>query len=196
MPVERVRIEWSSQGEVLAAVEPTPAEVAAGAGELAAAYNDAHNRVMMAHTAEMSAAEVVAHYASMAQAGARPFLLLRDGALAGDADLRHIAGGRAEFAILVAARAAQGRGLGTRFALMLHAFAFRALGLQRVYVTIVPGNAASRRLFEKLGYQPDDTPGARAYADDETDVSLSIARADFERAHPLPDVQITARTGP
>lgn len=195
MPGDRVRVEWSVGGAVLAAVEPTPAEVAAAAETLSDAYNDPHNRVMMANTTEMSAADVAAHYAAMREAGARPFLLFRDGALAGDADLRHIGGGRAELAILVAARAAQGRGLGTRFALMLHAVAFRALDLQRVYVSIVPGNVASRRLFEKLGYHQDDSPEARAYADDATDVSLSIARSDFERAHPLPDVHLALLDG-
>jgi RimJ/RimL family protein N-acetyltransferase len=194
MPATRVRAEWSVEGEVLAAVEPTPTEVAAAAETLAAGYNDPHNRVMMANTTEMSAADVNAYYASMREAGARTFLLLRDGALAGDADLRHVEGRHGELAILVAARAAQGRGLGTRFALMLHAVAFRALDLERVYVTIVPGNVASRRLFEKLGYGIDDSPEARAYADD-TDVSLSIARSDFERAHPLSDVRIALLPG-
>jgi RimJ/RimL family protein N-acetyltransferase len=57
----------------------------------------------------------------------------------------------------------------------------------------VPANAASRRLFEKLGYRPDASPAARAYADEDADVSLSLARADFERAHPLPDFRIELR---
>jgi RimJ/RimL family protein N-acetyltransferase len=189
----RHRIAWPSPGEPLVALEPSPAEVEAHAEALAAGYNDPHNRAMMAHSATMSAAEVVEHYASLAAAGGRPFLLFEGEALAGDADLRRIEGGRAELAILVAARAAQGRGLGTRFGIMLHGFAFRALGLDRVYVTIVPANAASRRLFEKLGYQPDTSPAARAYADEDTDVSMSLARVDFERAHPLPGLRIEAR---
>jgi RimJ/RimL family protein N-acetyltransferase len=193
MAEDRYRLEWRLGDDVLVAVEPLPAEVESHAEALSAAYNDAHNRTMMAHSTEMSPADVVAHYAAMAAAGARPFLLLRDRALAGDADLRHIEHRRAELAILIAARAAQGRGLGTRFALMLHAFAFRELHLERVYVTIVPANAASLRLFEKLGYRPDASPEARAYADDEADVSLSLAREDFEPAHALDDVRMDRR---
>ena len=57
------------------------------------------------------------------------------------------------------------------------------LDLRRVYVGIVPANAASRRLFEKLGYRVDDSPAARAYADEETDVTMSVDRAAFEAAH-------------
>jgi RimJ/RimL family protein N-acetyltransferase len=193
MTTDRFRIAWSAGGEELVAVEPSPAEVAAHADVLADAYNERHNRTMLAHSAEMSPADVVDHYAAMVAASARPFLLFRAGALAGDADLRHIERDRAEFAILIAARAAQGHGLGTRFALMLHAFAFRTLGIERLYVTIVPANAASRRLFEKLGYQPDTSREARAYTDAETDVSLSLAREDFERMHPNDAVRVERR---
>lgn len=66
----------------------------------------------------------------------------------------------------------------------MHVFAFRGLTLERLYVTILPENAASRRLFEKVGYTIDTSPEARAYADDRRDVSMSITRSDFERAHP------------
>ncbi len=193
MCAAKVRVEWDVAGDVLAADEPTPAEVAAAAEALAAAYNDAHNREMMAHSGEMTRADVVAWYAALAPPGARPFLLRRNGALLGDADLRRIEGGRAEFAIMVGARADQGKGLGTRFAIMIHAFAFHTLGLERVYVTVVPGNVASRRLFSKLCYRVDESPAARAYADDATDVAMSVARADFERAHRLEGIRVQPR---
>ena len=46
---------------------------------------------------------------------------------------------------------------------MLHAFGYDVLGLERIYISVIPANAASRRLFEKLGYQRDDSPrGARS----------------------------------
>jgi RimJ/RimL family protein N-acetyltransferase len=54
------------------------------------------------------------------------------------------------------------------------------LGLERLYMSVIPANAASRRLFEKLGYEIDDSADARDYADEETDVTMSIARAPFE----------------
>jgi RimJ/RimL family protein N-acetyltransferase len=66
---------------------------------------------------------------------------------------------------------------------MVHAFGFRRLGLDRIYASIIPDNAASRRVFEKLGYQVDASPAARAYADEPGDVTMAIDRATFERAH-------------
>jgi RimJ/RimL family protein N-acetyltransferase len=171
------------QRERLVAVEPTEDDVRAHAALLAAAYNDAHNRTMLGHSEDMSPEEVVEYYASMRRAGARAFLLFVDGTLVGDADLRDVEGGTAEFAIMVGARAAQGRGLGTRFATMIHAFAFGALGLHTLYVTIVPQNVASRRVFEKLGYTVDDGPAARSRVDEESDVAMSIGRAEFQRAN-------------
>jgi RimJ/RimL family protein N-acetyltransferase len=190
---ERYRIEQARGTDVLVAVEPTPAEVAAHAEALAAAYNEPHNRAMMANAAEMAPAEVVQHFALLVKAGGRPFLLFRDEALAGDADFRHIEAWHAEFAILVAARDAQGRGLGTAFARMLHAFAFRTLGLQRIYVTILPENAASLRMFDKVGYLRDESPEARAHVDHPTDVSLSLARGDFEWGETRDEVRIEPR---
>jgi hypothetical protein len=66
---------------------------------------------------------------------------------------------------------------------MLHAWAFRGLGLHRVYVTILPANRASVRLFEQLGYGPDTSPRARSLIDEESDVSLSVERSLFELQH-------------
>jgi RimJ/RimL family protein N-acetyltransferase len=181
----RLRAEWATAAGTLLAFEPSPAEVRARAAELAVAYNDTHNRAMMANTIEFTDRDVVSHYEAMAAEGARQLFLYdrtRD-AFVGDADFRNIAGGRGEFAILIAAQGAQGKGLGTRFAILLHALAFRAFGLERVYVTILPQNAPSRRLFAKLGYGVDTSPEARAYVDHELDVSMSLAKGEFERAH-------------
>jgi RimJ/RimL family protein N-acetyltransferase len=66
---------------------------------------------------------------------------------------------------------------------MLHAWAFLYLGIERIIVTILPHNQPSLRLFEKLGHQPDPSPGARAYADEPTDHVLSISREAFTRHH-------------
>jgi RimJ/RimL family protein N-acetyltransferase len=179
----RFAIELASGGERLRASEPTRAQVAASAPRLAAFYNDPHNRAMLSHAADLSAAEVVAHYRRLAGDGARAFLLELDGRLVGDADIRNIDRGRGEVAILVGDRAVQGRGLGTRFGVMVHAFAFRALGLKSLYASIIPANAASLRLFEKLGYDRDDSPSARRTADAPDDVTLSLAAERFEGLH-------------
>ena len=105
------------------------------------------------------------------------------GRLVGDADLRGIGDGRAELAIMIGARALQGRGLGTAFGVMAHALAFRTLGLTRTCVSILPENAASRRLFQRLGYALDYSPAARAIADEPTDLTMSLERARCEKAY-------------
>jgi len=176
-------IDWTDGADVLRAFEPTDDELTAAAPGLAQAYADPHNSRMMGQEAgaAFDPSDVVAHFARVRAAGGRPFLLQRAGELAGDADLRHPSAGCAELAILVADPGAQGRGLGTRFARMLHLFAFRVLDLQRLYVAIIPANTASRRLFEKLGYTADDSPAARRHADEPTDITLSLSRDQFEQ---------------
>ena len=176
-------VEWERGGETLTALEPTDDELRRAAPDLAASYNDSHNRVMMGHGDEPhSAADVIAYYEELRTEGGRPFLLYVEGALMGDADFRNIEEATGEFAIMIGGRASQGRGLGTRFALMLHRFGFDLLGLERIYITVIPANVASRRLFEKLGYQLDDSAEARELADEETDVAMSLARSAFDRA--------------
>jgi RimJ/RimL family protein N-acetyltransferase len=178
-----MQIAWSTPGGELSALEPSLADVATHAAELARAYNDPHNAPLLGHVDPFDAEEVVEHYEDMRSDGARSFLLFADGALAGDGDLRGLRDGNAEFAFLIAAPGSQGKGLGTRFALMLHAFAFRHLGLHHVYASIVPANVASRRVFDKLGYVLDEGATARSYADDPGDLTLSLDRDTFERLH-------------
>jgi RimJ/RimL family protein N-acetyltransferase len=186
-------IAWTTEAGQLDAVEADLDAVTAHALELAVAYNDPKNAELMGHAEAIAPDEVIEHYADMLAEGARAFLLYRDHALAGDADFRHIHGGAAEFAFMIGAPAAQGKGLGTRFAIMTHAFGFRELGLHRVYASVVPHNTASRRVFEKLGYWLDDSPAAREFADESGDLTMAIDRATFERAHAavLEQIRIT-----
>jgi RimJ/RimL family protein N-acetyltransferase len=176
-------VEWRDGAETLTAIEPTAEELRRAAPELAAFYNDGHNRAMMANETDgYTAAAVVAYFEELRAEEGRPFLLFQDGVLMGDADFRNIEGDIGEFAIMIGGRATQGRGLGTRFGLMLHAFGFGVLGLERIYISVIPGNTASRRLFEKLGYEADDSPQAREFIDDESDLTLSLSRSAFERS--------------
>jgi RimJ/RimL family protein N-acetyltransferase len=181
----RWSVSWSGTDSQLEAHEPTAAEVRTVAARLAGWYNDEHNRSMMAHDDAMDEAEVSEHFACVSREGGRNFLLYADGRLMGDADLRNIdpATRTAEFAILIGERNVQGRGFGTRFALMLHALAFTALALESIYVTIIPANHGSLRLFAKLGYQRDDSPAARAYVDADDDVTMSFSRDEFAQRH-------------
>jgi RimJ/RimL family protein N-acetyltransferase len=167
----------------LALVEPTIDEVIAHSKALAVAYNDPHNAPLLGHTEELDSSDVVDHYRDLMEEGARAFLLYVDSQLVGDADLRGIAGGAAEFAFLIAAKSAQGKGLGTRFARALTAFGLRDLGLHHVYASVVPVNVASARVFGKLGFVVDESPAARGYADEPADITFSIDRATFEHAN-------------
>lgn len=190
------QIVWTTELGELVAVEPQLAEVSIHAKDLAAGYNELENARQMAHTDPFSPSEVVEHYRAMLAEGARPFLLFLNRDLVGDADLRGFRDGAAEFAFLIAARERQGKGLGTRLALMIHAFAFTTLGLERVYASISPGNRASRRVFEKLGYSVDDGPEARSFADEPDDVIMGIHRTAFLRLYvgPVASIAIQRRS--
>jgi RimJ/RimL family protein N-acetyltransferase len=181
------------ESQDLVAVEPTLDEVRAHAGALAVGYNEPRNATMMGHTAEMLPDEIVEHYAEMAERGAHQFLLFAGGALAGDADLRGISGGACEFAFMIAAPAAQGKGLGTRFATMIYAFAFERLQLHRVYASVIPANIASLRVFEKLGCVVDESAAARAFADEPGDIVMAIDRESFTRRTALGEFRILSR---
>jgi RimJ/RimL family protein N-acetyltransferase len=170
-------------GDDLRAREPTRKEIVEAAPRLARFYRDPHNRAMLAQEEDQSADDVVAHYRALAKEGARAFFLEVDGKLVGDADLRSLTRQRAEVAILIGDRSMQGRGLGTRFGIMLHAFAFGTLRLRRTYASIIPANEGSLRLFEKLGYEGDSTPVARRFADEATDLTLSLASTRFQHLH-------------
>lgn len=176
------RVDWTTPAGELCALEPQLDEVAEHVKTLAAAYNDPHNAPLLGHEAKLSETEVLDHYESLLDQGAHPFLLYCDGVLAGDGDVRGIGDRAAEFAFLIAAPGAQGKGLGTRFATMIHVFAFAHLPIDVMYASIIPANAASRRVFQKLGYDVDVSLRAQEFAD-AGDVTMSIDRATFERMH-------------
>ena len=186
----RNRIDWNTDVGRLEALELTVDDVVTYAGQLAAGYNHPSNAELMGHAEPISPDEVVEHYAEMLEDGARAFLLLRDGDFAGDADLRRIRDGAAEFAFMIGAPSAQGKGLGTRYATMIHAFGFQTIGLHHIYASIVPHNVASRRVFEKLGYVVDASPTARTFADEPGDVVMAIDRATFEATNQAALAQI------
>jgi RimJ/RimL family protein N-acetyltransferase len=181
---------WIIESGDLVAAEPAAQEIAARAEAMSAIYNE--SRELMANEGEMSPEDVVEWYADLRAEGGRPFFLYIRGELAGDADLRalDLKIGEGEFAIVLGG-AAKGQGFGTRFASMVHAFAFHQLGLERLRVSIVPANKPSLRLFEKLGYLPDDSPAARALVDDESDLTLSLERSRFDALFPAAKAGLT-----
>src|SRR5262249_2653772 len=104
LPHRRWSAEWPRPLRALRVVQPAAAEVARAAGLLVGYYHDPHNSAMMTNTVALSIEDVVEHYRGLRESGGRGFLLLRDHALVGDADLRRIGGGSAEMAILVGER--------------------------------------------------------------------------------------------
>ncbi len=180
-------IAWAD----LTVIEPRLDEVRPHVPRLAAAYNDPRNAPLLGHTTTLDERDVLDHYANLIEAGAHPFLLLEGNELAGDGDIRGIAGGAGEFAFLIAAPAAQGKGLGTRFATMIHALAFTHLGLDALYASVIPENVASRRVFEKLGYRVVESD---AYGD-AGDITLRIERTQFVDLHAvaLAEIAIAVR---
>ncbi|HEY4055156.1 MAG TPA: GNAT family protein [Kofleriaceae bacterium] len=191
----RFRIEWKTDVGHFCATEPSLAEVAEHAAQLATGYNDPRNAELMGHTEPMSEADVVDHYADSIDDGARAFLLFLDGQLVGDGDLRGLRDGAAEFAFMIAAPSIQGKGLGTRFATMINAFGFAHAGLDRIYASVVTQNVASRRVFEKMGYHVSETDEARSFADEPDDIVLLITRETFERQHAAAIAQMQISAG-
>jgi RimJ/RimL family protein N-acetyltransferase len=188
MADQRYRMERPSPAGLLRAEEPTLTEVRAAASRLATYYNDSHNSSMMAHEEHMSEEDVVDFFQETTARGGRCFFLYLDGVLVGDADFRDFDDGCAEFAIMIGDRSLQGKGLGKKFAIMLHELAFRDLGLARIYATFVPANLVSIGMFEKLGYERDDSPASRSFTDDESDISMSVDLDGFCRACNVPRV--------
>jgi RimJ/RimL family protein N-acetyltransferase len=176
-------LAWThAQGQLLV-VRPTPAQITGHAPQLAAFFNEDYNRRMMGNTVALTPAEVVEHYTDLLAEGGCPFFLFLDDHLVGDADFRQVRDGYAEFTIAIGPRSAQGKGLGHAFALLTHAFAFARLPLDTIVVAILPHNLPSLRLFQGLGYRPDDRPAARAYAEADSEIILSLHREDFTRQH-------------
>jgi RimJ/RimL family protein N-acetyltransferase len=183
MAIPPTTLEWTFTHGKLLAIRPTISQIACHAPALAAFFNDRHNRAMMGNTVDMSPAEVEEHYTNLLAEGSVPFFLFLDGELVGDADFRHLHHRQAEFTIAIGPRSAQGKGLGRAFAILVHAFAFAHLPLDRVMVAILPHNLPSLRLFQGLGYVTDTSSAARAFAESENEITLSLGRADFANQH-------------
>ena len=185
---QRWSAEWVDHEVRYRIAEPGAPELEAAAPRLSAWYNEPQNRALLTNEQELSPADVHAHYAAMRAAGDRPFLFYKDGALVGDGDLRGFAsreaGPEAEYALLIGEHGAKGRGLGTRFSLMVLHFAFGALGLARVFASVIPKNTGSLRMFEKLGFHVDASLAGRRYAEHAHDVCLRLDAAEFARLHP------------
>lgn len=196
MSTSRVALAWHSHDPSLRAIEPDEALVRRHASTLAGWYNASENATMMGAGAVMSEDDVIDFWRELRQGGARGFLCFSGEALVGDMDLRgELARGHAEFAIMIGETREKGRGLGLAFATMIHVFAFRDLGLGRIYVTPKTENERVQRLNRRLGYVRDDGPLARSFlepGDDESE-SQSIGEAELRSALPAAWTEVDRR---
>ena len=174
----RARLDW----ETLTMRAPDPEDVERHAEALVRAYNDPKNASLLGHVDEMTRDDVIEHYVDLADGG-RPFMLFEGGELVGDGDLRNRKGGGAELSFLIASPSAQGKGLGTRFALLLMTFGFRVLDLTTIFASVAPQNVASLRVFEKLGFCLDNSVFGRSFAEEPSDRVFAIEREVFDHLH-------------
>ena len=170
---------WSTPLGLLEVRQPSDVEVREAASLLAEFYNDPHNAALLTNTIRFAPEDVEQFFADARADGGTPLFLYRDGQVVGDGDFRNIAGNAAELALLIGPRPLQGIGLGRRFATLALAVGFEALPIERVYVVIRPENGASLRMFAALGFVRDDAPAARAYAEEDDDVCLSVGKEEF-----------------
>jgi RimJ/RimL family protein N-acetyltransferase len=192
--VDRYSLEWLASEPRLRLIEPTAREVREHAEALAGFYNEPVNRALLTNEHDFDADDVVDQFREMLAAGDRPFLLYVGDEMVGDCDLRNVEKDCAEYAILVGPRATQARGLGTRFSTMVLVLAFGPLGMSRVYAAIRPENTGSLRMFEKVGYDRDESPAARRYAEEPDDVCVSITAEKFLRLRgDAADVRVSVR---
>ncbi|MCW5834871.1 MAG: GNAT family N-acetyltransferase [Labilithrix sp.] len=178
-----LRLTWDREDRSFEAVEPDAALVARFADRLRDWYNAHDNASMMDGSGVMTRDDVVEFWRDLRASGGRGFLGFVDGRLVGDADLRSIGDGAAEFALMIGPAAEKGRGIGRTLASMIHVFAFRELGLERVFVPPRRDNHRVHALNAFLGYERDESPRARAFADGPDAETFSLAAATFRDKH-------------
>jgi len=176
-------LHWVKDGMRLVAIEPDEAKIRLHAEQIAAWYNDPHNHEMMTGLARHEDFDVIEFVTDLQKAGGHYFLLFCDGQLVGDGDFRNIKQDRAEFTLMIGGSEFKGKGLGTAFTTLLHAFAFDVLNLSAVYLTTVFQNEAALRCYAKVGYVrvdrlPEPDPDGQ-----EDDIPMVLHRDAFRNRH-------------
>lgn len=179
-----VTLSFARAARSFVATEVDDATLEQHARQLRDWYNAAENASMMGGATDLDDADVLTFVRELRASGGRWFLLSVDGAPVGDMDLRCMTERSAEFAIMIGQTSQKGQGLGATFATMLHVFAFRDLGLERIYVQPKRENVRVQHLERSLGYTADDSPEARSHADAGDDViTMSISADTFRAKH-------------
>lgn len=179
----RVRLVWNRGGHAFEAIEPDVHLLERHADRLRDWYNAPENASMMDGSGTMSREDVLDFWRDLRDSGGRGFLGFVDGELVGDADIRGRRRRTAEFAVMIGGAEHKGRGLGRAFSEMVHVFAFRELGLRRIYVPPRRDNERVHALNAFLGYQRDDSEAARKFADSPDCVTYSLSAGTFRLGH-------------
>ena len=177
------RLTWVRDGQRFDIVAPDHALVVLHADALLAWYNAPDNASMMEGSGAMTRDDVIEFWTTLQDGGGYGFLAFVDGRLVGDADVRGIEGSVGEFAIMIGDSRDKGRGIGKTIARMVHVFAYREIGLERLYVPPRRDNAPVHALNAFLGYERDDSPAARAFADSPHCDTYSMGAETFRRLH-------------
>ncbi len=179
----RVRLAWNRGGHAFEAIEPDVELLERHADRLRDWYNAPENATMMDGSADMSREDVLDFWRDLRAAGGRGFLGFVDGVLVGDADIRGRRRKTAEFAVMIGGAEHKGRGIGRTISEMVHVFAFRELGLRRLYVPPRRDNVRVHALNAFLGYERDDSAAARAFADSPDCETYSLSAGTFRLGH-------------
>jgi len=93
---------------------------------------------------------------------------------------------KAEYYVAMGEPALKGAGVSTAASLLLLDYAFRTLGLNRVYLYTEEENLPAQRLFEKVGFRREgllrDDLFSRGHF--VSRYAYGLCRADYEREHP------------
>lgn len=180
---EHVRLAWPADNRLVEAIEPDEDLVERNAERLRDWYNDPDNASMMDGCGTMSTEDVVDFWRTLRNDRGRGFFAFENGVLVGDADLRQVRDGAAEFALMIGPAEAKGRGVGRALAILVHVFAFRELGLPRLFVPPRRDNVRVHALNRFLGYEPDDGQLARAFGDEPSCQTYSLSARAFREKH-------------
>ncbi len=93
-------------------------------------------------------------------------------------DFHHMHG---EFGVLIGEDSVRGKGIAHKAGVAILRYAFKELGLERVYLLVFPGNEAANRLYHRLGFVEEGILRNHIFKDNEFRdvVMMSVLVEDF-----------------
>lgn len=164
--------------------EPFPEELETLADQIVEGYNHPSNLRWLPNGTPITRPQVSFHSSYTVRQGGHYLLLEHNGQWVGESDLRFRRNETAEYGVLIADLAKQGRGLGSVFGVMVHTLAFQAFGFESTFAQVLQGNQSSLRAVEKLGYQEALTPWWAKFRIDEGFLGFGLTGTRFRELHP------------